>query len=286
MEDNLKAMYLSMNSNSIVFSNYSWFPYRFFKDVENLRSDISIILMTDIENPAHFNPVKPERFSNIKFPSFESNRENFFEFTRSLIELNFDWRQVYADFDKSLNRIEGIQILPHEKFLSRIYLKKNKNTDTVVNKYIISLRESLEEDIKSNAFIFDQIYGARNSYRIYLGNISDYLILEKKYSDAEQILNIAVRLNTKFADKSITEMLGVCYIKQHRFKEAEILYQSLSKNYPDDFWYLYSLGFINMNRGKIDKAKMYLEKSIALNSNFAEARSALKRVNQQLLTFK
>lgn len=278
-EDNAKLMYLAMESNSIVFSKTSWFSFRFLKDVENLRSDLIIILITDLENPSLFNYVRNERFPSIMFPNFESDKDNFYAFVPSLIKLNFDKRHIYADFDKSLNRVNGIEILPHRWFLSSISLEKNKNRDNLVGRYLLTLNKTLIEDINSDSFIFDQVYGARNSYGIYLMNLSDYLIMKKRYKDAEQILKIAAYIN-KSADKNIMEMLGVCYINQERFKEAEILYQDLVKNYSEDYEYLYSLGIVSMKTGKMDQAKQYLEKSIALNSNFEEARFALEQVNQ------
>ena len=149
---------------------------------------------------------------------------------------------------------------------------------------MLTLKNYLQGIINSNNLIFDQNIGARDAFTMYLINISDYLILQNRFKDAEQQLKLASYLiQDYYIDRNVLNMLGVCYIHQNKLKEAEKLYQNLLKGYPEDFWYLYSLGMINMKSGKLNKAKNYLEKSIILNKDFAESRFALKKT--QLLLY-
>ena len=122
-----------------------------------------------------------------------------------------------------MNSINRIKIFPQKWFLPSISLGKNKNRNNIVEKYLLLLEKALEEAINSYSFIFDQVYGARNSYNIYRIKSNRLFYNKKRYNHAEQIFIITTHIN-KSTDKNIMDMLDLCYINQERFEEAEILY--------------------------------------------------------------
>ena len=86
--EHAQKMYVSMEQNAMLFTTTYWFAFRYFKDVEDFRPDISIILTSDLSDPQHFNQVTPKRFPTLNFPNIESKRENLHEFIQLLISEN------------------------------------------------------------------------------------------------------------------------------------------------------------------------------------------------------
>ena len=280
-EETPKKMYHSMKSNSVVFSTMNWVPFRFFQDVENLKQDIDILLISDLKNPIIFNPISSKRFPNINLAPFDSNNSNFIKYTTALIKLNMNSKHIYTGFNRSLNNLEGVEILPYKGFLAKVSLQNPEDKEKVIDSYLNALKDLLEENINSKDFIFDQDIGARTHYATYLSYVSDYLVVHKRFKDAEFLLKIAANIN-RFADRDMMEMLGISYINLNDFKKAEDLFQNLIERHPDNHWYFYSLGVINVKMGKLENAKSYFEKSILLNNNYSKALSALEQINAKM----
>ena len=280
-DENTRAMYLSMNPNSIVFSTINWVPYKYFQDIENLNQDIAILLISGLKNPAIFNPISAERFPSVNMPYFESNTTNFEKYTTALIKLNFNSKYIYTGFNMPLNNLEGIEILPYKRFLAKVSLHNIENKKNIIDTYLNTLKGILKEDISGKDYIFDQDIGTRTHYATYLTYISDYLIMQNRYKDAVFFLRAAANIN-RFATKDIMEMLGVCYINQNNFKEAEDIFGKLIDIHPDNYWYCYSMGLANFKMEKLEKAKFFLEKSLSLNPKYYKSMSLLKQLNTQI----
>ena len=280
-EEAPKKIYHSMEPNSAVFSTMNWLPFRYFQDIENLKQDTDILLISDLKNPGLFNPISAERFPNMNLAPFNSNDSNFIEYTTALIKLNIKSKHIYTGFNRPLNNLKGTEILPYKGFLAKVSLQNVEDKKTVIDIYLDELRDLLEENINSKDFIFDQDIGARTYYATYLSYISDYLVRQSRFKDAEFFIKIAANIN-RSADRDMMEILGACYINLNDFEKAEELFLLLVDQQPTNHWYYYSLGVVYMKMGKLEKAKNYLKKSLALSENFSNYRLALKQVNIQI----
>lgn len=276
-----RKMFLSMESNSIVFSSLNWVPFRYFQDTENLKQDISILLVSDLENPFIFNPINAERFPNINLPPFKPNKSNFKQYTSVLIKLNLLSKHIYTGFNKPLNNLANIELLPYKMFLAEVVFRETGDKNRIIDNYLNKLKTILEEILIGKDYVFDQDMGSRTYFSTYLLYISDYLMLQNRFKDAEFFLKIAANIN-RYANKRMIEMLGACYVNLNQFKDAEEMFEKLIANHPDNPWYFYSLGIANFKLGKLKNAKLYLEKSVALDKNDTSFRLALEQVKKEM----
>lgn len=268
--DNPKEMYVSLDQNAMIFVISYWFNSRYFKDLENLRPDISIIPILDILRPSVANKVTPGRFPLINFPSIDSTRENQHEFFQSLISKNVHYRPIYSELQRTLTQYNYQYLIPGNKFLMRVTANKvDRISDEALNEYAMKLEESLFRELSDKSFFLDQEMGIRSNYETFLTNFADYLMIRNRHSKAIPFLKLAESIVNP-EDTEVPTMLGICYLSLKDYGKAEKIFIELNKkkiDYQNDFF----LASIYHKKGENEKALEYLNNSIKLNKNFIKS---------------
>ena len=269
--DHLKEMYVSMDQNAMIFASRGWFTFRYFKDIENLRPDISVIPISDILQPKMFNKITPERFPMINFPSMESKRENQHEFMQLLISGNVYDRPVYSEIQRSLTIYNYQYLVPENKFLMRVSGQKiEKIPDEILNKFSKELEESMLRELSNESFFLDQEMGIRSNYETFLTNFADYLMVRKRYRRAIPFLKLAASIvNPEYME--VPMMLGICYLNLKDYNEAEKIFKELFQKNKMDYQNNFNLASLYYKKEDWNEALDYLENAIKLNKDFIES---------------
>ena len=268
--DNPKEMYASLDQNALIFVISYWFNSRYFKDLENLRPDISIVPISEIVRPSLVNKVTTGRYPLIDLPSIDSTRENQHDFFQSLISKNVNNRPVYSEFKRRLTKYNYQYLIPGNKFLMRVTGHKvDRISDEVLNEYAMKFKESLSRELSDKSFFLDQEMGVRSNYETFLTNFADYLMIRNRHSKAIPFLKLAESIvNPEYTE--VPMMLAICYFNLKKFDKAEKIFLELNKK-KKDYQNNFFLASIYYEKGDYEKALQYLDNSIKLNKDFLKS---------------
>ena len=271
VEDFIKEMYLDIDTNSILFSSQHWFAYRYFQDVENLRSDLIIIHTSDMKDPDIFNPVTNQRYPMLQFPEMASSKDTFYDFWPLLIKENIKKRNIFVDLNSVVLDIDSIPILPYKKFLMRIVNTGQDNySGQAEENYLKELQISINKDISQLDFFHDQEEGVKTYYNIFLYNFANYLRQKGNFNMSISFLNLAESLTSKKA-KGIATMKAICLAELGRYNESSILLKNLLTEYPDDKSILTNLGNLYLKMKDYRMAEKHLRKVVRIDENSPKA---------------
>lgn len=277
-KDHAREMYVNLEQNAIIFSYMYNFHFRYLKDIEFLRPDITIINLSDLARPDLFDQVNQKRFNMIDFPSVESKRENQHEFIQMLISKNVNKRPIYWDFKKDLTKYNYQYLVPGVKFLMRfVGHKVDKIPEDLLKKYLINLQESMLREINNDHFFIDHRVGVRGYYYNYLTNFVDYLIMKKMYHHALPFLDLALSI-TISDNEAILNLKAVCFMKSGNIDQAEKIFIKLYNKNKDDYAYNFNLASLYFGKMELNKSKLFVKKTIELNEDFIKARVLLGQI--------
>tara|TARA_B100000315_G_scaffold41491_1_gene36396 strand:- start:14232 stop:16451 length:2220 start_codon:yes stop_codon:yes gene_type:complete len=266
--DHAAEMLLDVDPNTIIFTYGYYSHFRYLKDVEFLRPDVIIVLLSDIIRPDLFDQVNQEKFPMINFPSIESKSENQHEFIQLLIQENINNRPIYWDFKTDLTKYNYQYLVPGSKFLMRMSGQKiDKIPEELLGKYFLKLRNSMMRELSDKHFFLDQSLGARSYYYTFITNFVDYLMKRKMYRSALSFLELAASISEP-GDENILTLKGLCYMHSGDLKRAENIFVKLHKNNKESFGYNHDLALLYFLKNDLEKSKSFLKYAIKLNQEF------------------
>ncbi len=266
--DHAKEMYLNVDQKALIFTYGYYFHFRYLKDIEFIRPDVTVILLSDLLRPDLFDPVTQERFPMINFPQIESKRENQHQFIQSLISENIRNIPVYWDFKEDLTKYNYPYLLPGIKFLMRFKGQiVEKIPDELLENYFVKLKSSMLKELDDEHFFLDQSEGIRSYYYSFLIDFTNYLMKKKMYNNALPFLELAASI-TDPRNEEVLNLKGLCYLHLGNLGKAENIFTGLFKNNKEYFEYNYNLALLYYAKGKLEKAIDYAKAVTSLNKDF------------------
>lgn len=268
--DHAKKMYVNVDQNALLFTSIYGFFFRYFKDVENLRSDISVILLSDIVRPDIFNQVVPKRFPLLEFPDIESKRENLHEYVQLLILKNIKFLPIYMEINNRFLKYNYQYLIPENSFLMRISKHKvDKIPNSTLNNFILLLKDLIEHELNDEHFFQDQKMGVRSYYETSLVHFADYLRYRKRYHYAVFLLEFAKTI-VEPNNTEVSTRLGMIYLEMGNHSKAERIFTFLLEEDKKSFTNNYNLASLYLRKNELDKSKKYLKKAIEINNDAFE----------------
>jgi len=269
--DHAREMVVALDQNGMVVSSMYWFFFRYFQDVENLRPDTSVILVSDLIQPERFQKVTPARFPLLSFPPMESSGENRHEFMQAFISSNIRSKPIYWDFKRELTKFNFQYLIPDNKFLMRfVDHKVDKIPEDLAKKYFLNLKNSILKELEDEKFFLDQGAGVRSYYYHFLESFVEYLMMKNLYHHALPFLELALTLFDSEAENFLT-LKGVCLMKSGNLNMAEEIFVKLYNKYKKDYGYNFNLASLYYAKGELEKSKRYIESAKSLKKDFAKS---------------
>lgn len=283
--DHSLEMYSNVEQNAVIFSYQTFFHFRFFKDIEFFRPDVTIIFLSDLVRPDLFDPVNQKRFPMITFPEIESKRRNQHKFIQSIISKNISQRPIYWDFKADLTKYNYLYLVPDNKFLMRfVGHKVEKISRDLMEKYFNELRNSMLKELSDEHFFLDHKMGVRGYYYIFLNDFADYLMMRKMYQNAMPFLELAGFV-TDQGNEDILNKKGLCLIHLGKLKKAEEIFIRLYDKNREHYGYNHNLALLYFHQRKPDKAKFYAKNVISLNKEFNKGHFLLGLIYEKEMNF-
>lgn len=243
--------YLSQEKDAVVITLALWFPFRYFQDIERMRDDVSIILISDIKYPEFFNPLTKERYPDLCIPK---RNENWEIFISSFISCNIKKYPLYwepSQYNKKLYR----NLMP-ESFLFRVTPQERETMDEQ------SVVEYLKwiEGFLGRAFEKEDLFNdteAQIYYSYFLNSIADYFVLIGREAYAINLYRISKAIRPD--DFGIDNDIAYCYERLGNYALARKIYEDVLRNDPGNIEARSGLGFIFLRSGDYIKAKEFFE---------------------------
>lgn len=243
--------YTSQKKDAVVITLALWFPFRYLQDIERMRDDINIVLISDIKFPDYFNPITKERYPELCIPE---KREDWEMFISSFISCNIGKFPLYwepSEYNKKLYRN-----LRPESFLFRIVPESSETIgDDELNRYLGWLEGFLNREFQ-RIDIFNE-REAQVYYTFLLGGIADYFLLINKHGHAINLYKISKAI--KPDDATTDNIIAYCYERLGNISKAREIYKDVLKRDHNNIPAKIGLGFIYLREGNRSKAEEYFK---------------------------
>lgn len=260
------ANLLPLTQDAIVFTTTNWFPLRYLQDVEGMRPDVTVLLVSDLTSPQYFNPVTLERFPNIQIPRAYGGVEQWEAFFQDLLRANLGKSSVYWEPLTELNRNVYPYLHPW-RYLWRfdpqgpVTLSREEMDD-----YFADLRGFLERELQVQGVMKDF---EASRYHAYLLTVSsEVLLLKDRPQDALVLVELADRITTDNA--TVANQLGRLYSGFGRWADAERMFRRAAENKPGDPIPLLNVAVLQMSLGRLEEAEGTIAGARALDPDAPE----------------
>lgn len=258
---------LPLPPNSVALVTAQWFPMRYLQDVEGMRPDVSILLVSDLTAPQVFTPVTPERFPGVAVPARDRRGERWDRFFQGLLRENLGRVPVYWEPISELSRNVHPYLRPWRYLWKFDPTGARAISRADVDAYFADLRNYLEAELRSPA-VLDDPDAIR--FHAYLLSVSAELLkLQGRPQDALILSELAARLTPNSA--TVANELGRLYSGFGRWKDAERMFIRAAALTPADATALLNVAILQMSMGRLAEARRTIERAIATNPGAPEA---------------
>jgi tetratricopeptide (TPR) repeat protein len=135
--------------DSILFSEYLWFPLLYMQQIEHRRPDLTLILQGEVFFPEYFEAISKERFPNIKhIDAINHNNKTGYEYFWKLAKANSVNQSLFLEPDSQFKQLFTDYITPNNLLFSFHPDTKNKITKNEIENTHIYLDNLLKYDMK------------------------------------------------------------------------------------------------------------------------------------------
>jgi tetratricopeptide (TPR) repeat protein len=148
-------------SDSIIFSEYLWFPLLYLQQIEHKRPDITVILQGEIFAPEYFEAVSSKRFPNIKHIDMSNNNNTTpYDYFWDLAKINSTDQHLFWEPDGQFQKLIADYITPYGLLFSfDPYNKREITKDEIeqMSVYLENLQMHNMENIEEKYYIANKI---------------------------------------------------------------------------------------------------------------------------------
>ena len=155
--------------DSILFTNYTWFPLLYLQHIEHRRPDLTFILQAEAFFSKYFETISQQRFPNIKHPAISSAKNKIdFNFFWTLVDLNASKHPLFWESNMNLQDYVMDHINPYGILFSldpQNIRPINNRSITRNSNYINDLAATyrdMAQNTEATLFITDQISSMAN----------------------------------------------------------------------------------------------------------------------------
>jgi tetratricopeptide (TPR) repeat protein len=261
-----EANLLPLEEDSLVFLTTNWFPMRYLQDVEGMRRDVTLLLVSDLAVPEYFTPVTAKRFPKLKLPGKEAGPDRNEAFFQGLLRENLDRLPVYWEPLTELNRQVHPYLHPW-RYLWRFEAgEPTELTRAEMDAYFADLRGFLQRELEWPGVLDDP--GAVRLHTYLLTVSSEILRFRKRPQDALVLVELAGRLNV--TDPTVANELGRLYSGFRRWKDAERMFRIAAANLPGEVVPIVNLAELQISLGRFDEAEKTIARAMDINDRAAE----------------
>ncbi|MDP3939251.1 MAG: DUF2723 domain-containing protein [Deltaproteobacteria bacterium] len=253
-----EANLLPLPPNALVLVTSQWFPFRYLQDVEGMRPDVTILLVSDLLEPEHFTPVTSKRFPRIVVPERTEETERWDAYFQVLLRENLGKSPVFWEPMSELDQ-HVYQYLRPWRYLWRFEPNPVGDLERAeVDSYFEDLRGFLGKEFSVRGVMEDP-EGARH-HAYLLAASGGILKLRKRPQDALVLVELASRLKTD--DAVLANELAGIYSGFGRWTEAERLYRRASELDPAEPSLLLNLAKLQMHLGRLTEAEATIRSAL------------------------
>ncbi|MBN1572474.1 MAG: DUF2723 domain-containing protein [Deltaproteobacteria bacterium] len=268
------ADYMRFEYDSLALTSIYWPIFYYYQDIERLREDVTVVPFSDIFQPKYFNRVTAGRFPRIEVPDIPYESETAIPYLGALIKANIDDRKIYIGPDVRIVEKVSKYIVP-EVFFFRLLTEGEIEAadDEFYREYFIEylgrFHTFIQRELSSRGgeFLADNIY--KDYYSISFRALSNYFITRKMWPANKAILNMAGAIVGFVPD--LKENLAFSLMQLGEYEEAEKIFKSLIRRYPDVVWPRLNWGHNLLALGKYDEAVAEFETVLKMGGARAEA---------------
>ncbi len=271
-EENL----LPLPPDAIVFATANWFAFRYLQDVEGMRPDVSILLVSDLTTAENFTPVTAERFPKLAFPATDPRQVRWDVYFQALLRANLPRAPVYWEPLGELNQNVYAYLRPW-RYLWRFDASGKRSATAAegqtyfedMGRFLreeLSLSESPGRPARHPGTLLDQEALRYHGYMLTAS--AGVFKLQGRPRDAVRLLDLAVRLSPE--DATVANALGEAYGLTGRWDDAERMFRRAASLTPGNATYLLNVAILKIGQDKYDAARRIIAEAIAINSRAAE----------------
>jgi tetratricopeptide (TPR) repeat protein len=176
-----KKILSELPSDSILFSEYMWFPLLYLQQIEHRRPDLTFILQAEIFLPEYFETISKKRFPNIKQIDMSNNNDIMsYEYFWELAKANTDDHPLFWEPDSHTQELITEYITPRGMLFSFNPYKKREITRIEIEQMNTYLHKLLKYEMK----LIENMEGRR-----YIANKINYIAnFWSKLQNEDQVL--------------------------------------------------------------------------------------------------
>jgi tetratricopeptide (TPR) repeat protein len=247
---NAEAHLLPLQQDALVFAMVQWFPMRYLQDVEGLRPDLDILLVSDLTVPSYFTPVTEKRFPRLGIPPKEGGDENWESYFASFLRENLPRVPVYWEPIASLNQHVYPYLQPW-RYLWRFNPHGPvESTPEMVDAYFSDLRGFLTQEFDTPGVLQDPDAARYNAFLLTVS--SEAMNYRGRPQDSLPLVELAARLEPK--DATIVNALGRLFSGFGRWEEAERMFTQAALLSPGEPSAYLNLAVLQMSLERWDDA--------------------------------
>ncbi len=242
----LKKELLSVDDESILVTEISWFNMAYYLDVMRLRDDVVLVKAADFleADPASY--LTPKRYPELELPDRKKyqfgTREAAFNYMMQFFRDNAKSRPVLIEQNWLL--FEEFQLaeelLPHKNLLLKFPSDKNESLIHVQGGFN-EFKDWMEEELKKPGFQRGSKWIRKIAY--FLTSFSNHFHATKKYDEEREVLKILYDfLGHRDADWHL-KMLDNLVLDDKK-KEARRLWEKMRELFPNKFQTLLAEGLL------------------------------------------
>ncbi len=233
----LKKELLSVDDESILVTEISWFSMAYYLDVMRLRDDVALVKAADFieADPASY--LTPKRYPKLELPDRKKyqfgTREAAFNYMMQFFRDNTKSRPVLIEQNWLLFEEFPLaeELIPHKNLLLKFPLDNNKsliNAQDGFNEF----KDWMEEEFRKPGFQRESKWIQKVAY--FLISFANQFHASKNYDEEREVLKVLYDfLGHKGADWHLKMVDNL--ILDDKKKEARRLWKKMRKSFPDKF---------------------------------------------------
>jgi len=236
-ESYLKKEILSLDDESILVTEISWFSMAYYLDVMRLRDDIALVKAADFleDDPSSY--LTPKRYPKLQLPDAEKHpfgsREAAFNYMMEFFRDNAKARPVIIEQNWLLFEEFPLarELLPHKNLLLKFPSRNSKTISPALDGFH-EFKSWLEEELKKPGFQNEFVWIQKIIF--YLPSFANHFHATARYEEEREVLKVLYDfLGHRGADWHL-KMVDNLVLDDNK-KEAKRLLKKMRVYFPDKF---------------------------------------------------